>query len=435
LFNRQLDATLPGNWTLPATAMSNTLHPRYLSPLVAEALRDTPVVCLLGPRQCGKSTLARSIDPRRTYITFDDSSLLALARQDPSGFVRGLPERVTLDEVQRVPELLLALKAQVDETRTAGRFILTGSANLLLLEGVQESLAGRVEIVYLQPLSEQEKQHSKTSLLQLLLEGRIKANIKGSQKPVSGAAEAIVQGGYPEPNTRSGARAQQWYKQYVNSLLQRDVTDIAGIRDTSQVGRLLELLALRTATLLNISAMATELGLRRETIEKYLGVLEHLFLVRQLPAWHRNRSKRLVKTPKVHLVDSGLACALNGLKVSDWQDHSQDFGPLLESFVVQQLICQAGWIDRDLKFYHYRDKDQVEVDLVIEQGKRVWGVEVKKSVSIQPGDGAGLAKLANQAGKAWAGGMLLYCGSNCLPLVNVPAGMAVPMEGLWGKLA
>jgi predicted AAA+ superfamily ATPase len=339
--------------------MTDTLHPRYIAPLVREALSDTPVVCLLGPRQSGKTTLAKSLDPGRAYLTFDDSSLLSNALNDPTGFIRSLPERVTLDEVQRIPALLPALKAAVDEARKPGRFILTGSANLLLLAGVQESLAGRVEIIYLNPLSEQEKRHSKYSLLQAMLDGALKPDIKATPKPLTGIADVIVQGGYPEPNARAGARAQQWHKQYVNSLLQRDVADIATIRDVTEVGRLLELLALRTASLLNISTLATYLGIRRETAEKYLTVLEHLFLARSLPAWHNNKAKRLIKTPKIHLVDTGLACALSGLNANDWNDYSKDFGPMLESFVVQQLICQAGWVDRDLKFSHYRDKDQV----------------------------------------------------------------------------
>jgi len=411
--------------------MTDTLHPRYIAPLVREALSDTPVVCLLGPRQSGKTTLAKSLDPGRAYLTFDDSSLLSNALNDPTGFIRSLPERVTLDEVQRIPALLPALKAAVDEARKPGCFILTGSANLLLLAGVQESLAGRVEIIYLNPLSEQEKRHSKYSLLQTMLDGALKPDIKATPKPLTGIADVIVQGGYPEPNARTGARAQQWHKQYVNSLLQRDVADIATIRDVTEVGRMLELLALRTASLLNISTLATDLGIRRETTEKYLTVLEHLFLARSLPAWHNNKAKRLIKTPKIHLVDTGLACALSGLTANDWNDYSKDFGPMLESFVVQQLICQAGWVDRDLKFSHYRDKDQVEVDLVIEQGRKVWGVEVKKSSSLHSSDGAGLARLASQAGSNWQGGMLLYGGNNCYALSAVENCFVVPLERLW----
>ncbi|MBS9431879.1 ATP-binding protein [Photorhabdus hainanensis] len=412
--------------------MNNTLHPRYIAPQLKAALADTPVVCLLGPRQVGKTTLAKSLDPGRAYLTFDDSTLLNTAKADPTGFVQSLPERVTLDEVQRVPEILPALKATIDIHRQPGRFILTGSANLLLLPGVQESLAGRVEVIYLQPLSEQEKQHSPTSLLEQLITNKISPSIKGEQILIEGVVEAVVQGGYPEPNTRSEARARQWHKQYLNAIIQRDVKDIAAIRDEDELLRLIKTLALRTGNLLNISGLAKGLGLQRETVDKYITILERLFLVRRLPAWHKNQAKRLIKAPKVHVVDSGLACALNNLRVDDWHNLSNDFGAVLESFVVQQLICQSGWSEHELHFSHYRDKDQVEVDLVIEDSRRIWGIEVKKAASIQPKDGMGLARLASLADRDWQGGILLYTGNNCLPISHIPNTFAVPMNALWG---
>ncbi len=410
--------------------MNQLFYPRYIEPQLKTALSDTPVVCLLGPRQVGKTTLARQLTPQRAYISFDDHNLLNVARQDPIGFVQGLPKQVILDEVQRVPELMPAIKSAVDQVRESGRFLLTGSANLLLLPGVQESLAGRVEILHLNPLSEQEKQHGKNSLLKRLIEGRIKADIQGEQRVVSGIVEAICSGGYPEPNTRTPVRARQWHRQYINAIIQRDVKEIAEIRDEEEMERLIELLAYRTASLLNVSSLAKELGIRRETVERYIILLERLFLIRRIPAWHRSDAKRLIKSPKIYLLDSGLASTLSRLHREDWQSHSTEFGALLESFVVQQLICQAGWVDSELRFSHYRDKNQVEVDLVIEQGRNLWGVEVKRAASIQKKDGVGLARLAAQAGKSFQGGILLYSGSHCLPL---PQGncYAVPMNTLW----
>lgn len=411
--------------------MAAQLHPRYLQQQVLEALGDTPVVCILGPRQVGKTTLARTLEPARTYITFDDETLLRAAQYDPTGFVAGLPEYVTLDEVQRVPELLPTIKAAVDRNRKPGRFILTGSANLLLLPGVQESLAGRMEVIYLHPLSEQEKHHSPNSLLQSLLGSAIKPEIVGEQAPVTGVAEAVVQGGYPEPNTRTAKRARQWYRQYLNAIIQRDVQDIANIRDAEELLRLLKLAAIRTGTLLNISNLAQDLALQRETVSKYITLLERLFLVRTLPAWHRNPGKRLIKTPKIHILDTGLGCALTDTTTADWHNPILNLGGMLESFVVQQLICQAGWVDSELRFSHYRDKDQVEVDLVIEQGSRVWGVEVKKAASVQARDGAGLARLADQCRGSWQGGILLYTGNNTLALNQLPNAFAVPLNKLW----
>ncbi|MEA9389875.1 ATP-binding protein [Acerihabitans sp. TG2] len=408
-----------------------SIHPRLLTPQILEALQDTPAVCLLGPRQVGKTTLAKRIDPARGYISLDDSTLLNAARLDPTGFIQGLPERVILDEVQRVPELMPALKGAIDANRQPGRFILTGSANLLLLPGVQESLAGRMEVIYLQPLSEQEKQHTNKSLLQRLIDGEITAKIQGQQRQIQNVAEAVISGGYPEPNTRTPDRARQWYRQYLNAIIQRDVKDIANIRDGNELRRLIELFSLRTGNLLNLSGLAKDLGVQRETVDKYLTILEQLFLVRRLPAWHKNHAKRLVKAAKIHMIDSGLACALRNLKTGDWHNQSDAFGGMLESFVVQQLICQSGWVDNELRFSHYRDKDQIEVDLVIEQGRYVWGVEVKKAASIQAKDGAGLAHLAQQAGSDWQGGIMLYTGNNILPLKHVPNGLAVPMDMLW----
>lgn len=410
--------------------MTDALLPRYIAPLMQEALSDTPVVCLLGPRQVGKTTLAQQYCDGFTYINFDDRTLLNAAKQDPTGFIQGLPEHVILDEVQRVPELMPAIKSSVDQNRKPGRFLLTGSANLLLLPGVQESLAGRVEVLNMYPLTEQEKHRCESSLLEALLNNQLSPKIVGEQSVVQGVAEAVCNGGYPEPNTRSPNRARQWHRQYLNAIIQRDVKDIAAIRDETEMSRLMEMLSYRTGNLLNTSSLATELGMGRDTTEKYITVLERLFLIRRLPAWHRNQAKRLVKAPKIHVIDSGLATTLNDLKAEDWNNHSTDFGPLLESFVVQQLISQSTWVDNEIKFSHYRDKDQVEVDLVIERGRNVWGVEVKKAASIQAKDGAGLARLAAQAGSSFKGGMLLYCGNNTLSL-NEHNCFAVPMNSLW----
>lgn len=407
------------------------MHPRYIASFVHEALADTTIICLLGPRQVGKTTLARSLEPERTYINFDDGTLLNAARDDPTGFIQTLPQRVTLDEVQRVPELIPAIKAAVDKNRQPGQFLLTGSANLLLLPNVQESLAGRIEILYLNPLSEQEKHHSRYTLLQHLLDGNITAGITGEQHQIQGVAEAVCQGGYPEPNTRNPRRTRQWHRQYLNALIQRDVKDIATIHDEDKMAQLAAILALRTGTLLNINSLATELGIARNTTERYITVLERLFLIRRLPAWHKNQAKRLIKAPKIHFIDSGLAATLCGLKIEDWHDYSSHFGAVLESFVIQQLICQAGWVDSELRFSHYRDKDQVEVDLVIEQGRHVWGIEVKKAASVQTKDGAGLSRLAAQAGSAWRGGILFYTGSNCVALTAIKNSFAVPIDALW----
>jgi len=412
---------------------TESLFPRLLEPVIREALADTPVVCVLGPRQSGKTTLVQLLDPDRAYISMDENNYHRTAVNDPEGFVSSLPEAVTLDEVQRAPEVLPAIKRTVDRNRRPGRFLLTGSANLLLVPTVTESLAGRMEIAQLQPLTEAEKERKPGRFLSALLEGTLKRDIKGgtvASEP--GLAERLAAGGYPEPLGRAARRARQWHRQYLRIIVERDVKDVARVRDAQELARLLELLALRSAQLLNASALASDLGLRRETVDHYLAVLERLFLVRRLPAWHGNTAKRLVKSPKVHLLDSGLAASLGDLTAADWLHRRDRMGPLLESFVVQQLVAQAAWTDPDLRFWHYRDRDQIEVDVVMTRGSKTWGVEVKAAASLTQRDGQGLARLAERCGDDFQYGILFYTGQDLLPLGDKRM-LAVPLNELWTR--
>ncbi len=412
-------------------AVSTALFDRPVGATLRTALTDTPVVCLLGPRQCGKSTLARTLAPGYAYVSFDDATTLALAEHDPVGFVAALPDPVILDEVQRVPALLRTIKLAVDRDRRPGRFILTGSANLLLLPKLGDSLAGRMEIIQLHPLTAAEQARKPGAFLRALIDGKLKAEIKGDRTEDPFALPArLVAGGFPEPLTRSPARARVWHRDYVRTLVERDVQDVARVKDVREVARLLELLALRTGELLNVATLSNELDLRRETVEHYLAICERLFLVRRLPPWHRHESKRLIKTPKIHLLDSGLAATLGGLTVDDWNTRRDRFGHLLETFVVQELIAQAGWTDPDLRFWHYRDKDQVEVDLVITRGRKTWGVEVKAAATVTESDGNGLRRLADQCGKDFQGGILFHSGASTLPLADQRF-CAAPLAKLW----
>lgn len=417
--------------TLPA---SPAYIPRHLTPMLQEALADTPVVCLLGPRQCGKSTLARHCDPERAYINLDERNYLELARRDPEGFIDGLPERVTIDEIQRAPELTLAIKRNVDGLRRPGRFLLTGSANLLQLPRLADSLAGRMECLYLQPLTEAEKARAPGRFLDAWLAGKLATRLPPSRTPAASELPGrLVAGGYPDAFARSPKRARRWQQQYLQSIIERDIHDVADIRDGREVARLLEYISHQTASLLNVSATASALGHTRPTIERYLDVLEKLFLIRRLPAWHSNRSKRLVKAPKVHVCDSGLAAALADLRPDHWNPERTRFGHLLESFVVQQVVAMGGWHDNEPRFGHYRDKDQEEVDLVMEAGGKVWGIEVKTAASVQAKDGRGLMRLADIVGRRFGGGLVLYDGNVVLPLAPALNIHAAPLATLWER--
>ena len=404
---------------------------RSLKHKVMEALEDTPVVCILGPRQCGKTTLVSRIDSERHFISLDNPTYLKLARDDPEGFLSELPERVTIDEMQRAPGLILAIKRSVDYNRLPGRYLLTGSANLLQLPQLADSLAGRMELLQLHPLTESEKEATGGQFIKKWLTGDLRPQVEGIQglHPSSLPARLLA-GGYPEACRRNHARAHEWLRQYIQSIIERDIKDVAKIKDSSDLLNLIELLAERTGSLLNITELAGTLKRARVTVENHLAILERLFLVRRLPAWHRNATKRAVKTQKIHLCDTGLAAALTHLDETEWLSERSRFGHLLESFIVQQLIAQAGWSFPQLRFWHYRDKDKNEVDCVLTLGRKLWGAEIKLSQTVSESDTKGLKQLAKYSGENFQSGIIFYDGNDILTL-NHPRLLAVPISKLW----
>ncbi len=405
--------------------------PRLAVGLLSEAAEDAPVVLVHGPRQSGKSTLVRDYGEPRGYraMTFDDDGVARAALADPAGFVGELPDRVILDEVQRVPEIFLALKLAVDRDRRPGRFLLTGSSNILLLPRLADSLAGRMAIVRLHPMAQCEMLQSKPSFLDHLLAGKFA--VASSRRQGQSLAARIVQGGFPALlSLPTPARRARWHRDYVESIVQRDVRSIARIASLDSLPRLLELLAGQTARVLNISELASPFGLSRPTLRDYVTLLERQFLVEELPAWHTNRISRLVKSPKVHLADTGLACSLLGLNADAlWKDRDA-FGQMLETFVYGELRRQASGRDERIAFHHFRHRDGAEVDIVLEHGGGiVSGVEVKASSTVRPSDFSGLRALKKACGKRFGCGVIAYDGEMC---VGFGDGMfAVPIERLW----
>lgn len=409
------------------------LHPRFVLPRLTEALADTPVVLVHGPRQCGKTTLARTVAEKAGYgyASFDDDVLRASAQTDPAGFVAGLPQKAVLDEVQRVPELFTALKAAVDRDRQAGRFILTGSANVLLVPRLADSLAGRMEILRLHPLAQAELAGTPAGFLDALFGDGFKVGAMG--RLGNELAQRIAAGGYPAALARSTPRRRAaWYRDYIETLVQRDVRDMARIGALDALARLLTLAAGQTAHLLNVTDLAAPFQLSRPTIRDYVTLLGRVFLLEELPPWHSNRLSRLIKTPKLHLGDTGLACALLGLDAASLTADRPLLGQLLETFVYQELRREASWRDDSMAFHHFRDKDGVEVDIVIEgSGQRVAGVEVKAAATVTTNDFRGLRKLKESAGKRFAGGVVLYDGEAVAPFGDRM--FAVPLRRLWER--
>ena len=410
---------------------ADTLHPRFAEAPLVDALADTPVVLIHGPRQSGKTTLAKRVGESRgyAYFSFDDGVSLSAARTDPLGFVADLPERAVLDEVQRVPELFTALKTAVDRGRTPGRFLLTGSANVLLVPRLADSLAGRMEILRLHPLAQCELAGRRPKFLDALFAGGFK--LQRSERLGPALAERIAAGGYPAALARQALRRRTtWYKGYIEALVQRDVRDLARISALDTLPRLLAHAAGQTARLFNASDLAAPFQQSRPTIRDYVTLLERVFLLELLPPWHTNRLSRLVKSPKLHMGDTGVACALLGLDAAARAKDREALGPLLETFVFQELCRQASWHEHAITFHHFRDKDGAEVDVVLERGAReVAGVEVKASATVRESDFRGLRKLAAAAGKRFVAGVVLYDGE---ATAGFGDGLyAVPIRRLW----
>jgi predicted AAA+ superfamily ATPase len=396
-----------------------------------EALADSPVVLIHGPRQCGKTTLARQVGDAEgfTYLSFDDDVQRAAAQADPVGYVADLPERVILDEVPRVPELFTSLKAAVDARRKPGRFILTGSANVLLVPKLADSLAGRMEILRLHPLSQAEISGGTPDFLSALFGSAFKAGATG-RRLGRVLAERVAAGGYPAALARATARRQAaWYRDYANTLIQRDVLSLARISVLDALPRLLTLAAGQTACLVNVSELAAPFQVSRPTIREYVTLLSRIFLLEELPTWHSNPMSRLIKTPKLHLGDTGLACSLLGLDAEMlWKDRAL-FGRILETFVFQELRRQGSWHEQTVFFSHFRDKDKVAVDVVLESAGLLAGVEVKATATVTGDDFRGLRKLQDAAQKDFAAGVVLYDGDAVVPFGNKL--YAVPISSLW----
>lgn len=414
------------------------MHIRHIAPLLADALLDTPVVLVNGARQSGKSTLVKSLTSTdgesRQYLTLDDVAVLNAAKSDASGFVNALQGPVTLDEVQRAPELFLAIKAAVDRDRQPGRFLLTGSADVMVLPGIADSLAGRMEVLSLWPLSCAEMADSP---LFNRADALFAADWSALVVPPCEREDLVARllaGGFADAVTRTSPRRRDaWFDSYIQAILQRDVRDLANLEQLTEIPNLLQLLATRSGTLLNFAELSRTAGLAQSTLKRYFALLEILFLVVRLPSWERNPGKRLVKAPKVFLPDSGLlnhfmATTAEGLLAKPGLP-----GAMVETFVLTELLKHVAFSAQRLSLWHYRTLTHIEVDFVLETRLgQIAGIEVKASATVDGKDFKGLRHLAETEPAIFQQGIVLYAGREVVPFGDKL--WAVPMSLWWAGL-
>lgn len=395
------------------------------------ALTDTPVVLIVGARQVGKSTLVRHVlgtTPGATYTTLDDLTALDAARADPVAFVDRGPGLLAIDEVQRAPDLLLAIKASVDRDRQPGRFVLTGSTNILALPTISDALTGRIDVIRLRPLAQAEIVGHDRSFVDAVFGATLPSAADAMDR--RDLVQRIIAGGFPEALERADARRAAWFESYVTTIVQRDVRDLSRIEDLTALPRLLRLLASRVGGLLNVSDVSRALGLPITTVNRYLAILTTIMLVEPIPAWSANLGRRLVRAPKVGLVDPGLTAALQGLSAARLQEDPDRLGPLLEAFVTEELRRDAGWSAIGPTTSHYRDQAGAEVDVVLEaRDGRVVGIEVKSSSAVTSHDTRGLRALQSATDDRFVQGIVLYTGSEVVPLGDRL--VAAPINSLW----
>ncbi|MCL2769033.1 MAG: ATP-binding protein [Solirubrobacterales bacterium] len=407
---------------------------RAITPRLLAALSDTPAVMLVGPRQAGKSTLVQALasgpHPAR-YLTLDDLRILEGARRDPVGLIESADRPLIIDEIQRAPELLLPIKAAIDRDRRPGRFMLTGSAQVMLLPSVSESLAGRVEVHTLWPFSQAEIEGAAPRTVELLL-------APASEPPPATASsrgeliERIVRGGFPQAIARDDDRRQQWLSAYLTTIVQRDLRDLANIERLAEVPAVLTSLAARARAPLNLTEVASSVAIPRTSLHRYITLLEHVFLLCRLPAWHTNLIKQISKAPKLLICDSALVAHLLRADRGRLREDAPLLGVLLECFVGMELAKQLSAVAAPrAALYHMRTATGAEIDFLLEGAdRRLAGVEVKASSTVRGDDFKHLAGVRDRIGERFVRGVVLYAGGERVSFGERLE--AWPLATLWG---
>jgi predicted AAA+ superfamily ATPase len=404
---------------------------RSISDTIVEAMGSARAVALLGARQTGKSTLARILSDGRlptALVTLDDELSFSQATADPVGFIAGLGRRTVIDEIQRAPQLLLAIKARLDRDDSPGQFLLTGSANLRRIPTVSDALPGRVDYLTLWPFTQGEIQGRREDLLASLFRGdppRVGDAPVGRDEYV----ELLLRGGFPEAQRRTEATRRRFFESYVASVVERDVMETSRIHEPASIETILRLVAARSGSLARFDSLGRESGLSGKTAKGYVDVLERLFLIRVRQPWHVNLGQRQVKAPKLYIADSGLLAGLIGADSKRVREDDGLIGSLFETFVATELERQASWFPEALSFWHYRDRDR-EVDVVIERPSgEILGIEVKAGATVRASDFRGLVHMRERLGARLVAGAVLYAGERTIPFGEDM--WALPLCALW----
>ncbi len=407
-------------------------YTRNIQSRLQQAIRRSPVVFIKGPRQSGKTTLMKELTDYH-YVTLDDFRVLQAALQDPMGFVAQLPKPVIIDEVQRAPNLFLAIKYDIDQNRIAGRYILTGSADPLLMPQVADSLAGRVEILTLYPLSQGELRGVVENFVDRIWSDESLMKLNFEKISTQKLFESMVIGGYPSVQKLSALDQEQWFHDYIETIVQKDMMDLAVIEHSKEVPALLSLCAARAGSLVNMSELSRDLKLNSTTLTRYLALLETLFIVIMQQAWYNNLGKRLVKSPKTYLVDTGLLCWLSLMTIEKMMNNVNNAkGHVVENFVVNELMKQLTWNATRTRLYHFRSAANQEVDIILERlDGKIIGIEVKSNQHVGLADIKGMLFLKESAPHLWHRGIVLYGGDVAFPFGEDI--IALPISALWAK--
>jgi predicted AAA+ superfamily ATPase len=396
-------------------------HPRHMEAALTDRLGRSPVVVLSGARQTGKTTLVRGFpgSAGRRFETLDSLATLERAKREPEALILGSPP-VTVDEIQRAPELLLGIKMDVDRQRRRGRFLLTGSANLLLMKTVSESLAGRASFLVLRPMTEREKHPlGRPPAWDGLVAAKVVEDALETlprARPIDWREAALAGGMPPAALARDPDDRELWFQGYVDTYVQRDLRDLAHVADVAPFLRLVRLAALRTGGLMNLTDLARDAALPRSTAQRWLGLLQTTFLITLLPAFAESRSKRLIKAPKLFPLDTGLALHLAGIRDRDELERTLLSGVWLESLVLNDLLVWSEGLIRRPSLFHYRSAGGSEIDFVVEHGRRLLPIEIKSAGSPRVDDGKALEAFCEEHGSRAPFGLLIYGGQDALVL-------------------